>query len=126
MSAGHPLRTRLTRIALAVRDPAQMAAELGAVFGIGFAPAEDEPTRLRSSDGYELAPAAAHGTPLRALVFSVDAIAEAAQRLAKAGAVCVADQIVDGRREMTWTGTLLNVPVIIRDGDGAEEGGSDG
>jgi len=109
------MSARLTRIALAVRDPAAMAADLGAVFGMAFAPADEDCSKLRGPDGYDLAPLQANGAPLQALVFSVSAFEETAARLERAGAICTADRITDGRREMTWIGTALNVPVIIRD-----------
>ncbi len=112
MSARRPMNARLARLALAVADPTRMAADLGAVFGMRLAP---DGARLRGPDGYELVRARPSDAPLQAIVIAVDDIDEALARLDRVGASRGADTIVDGRREVTYTGTVLGVPVTVRD-----------
>ena len=111
MSGPRPMRARLERLALAVTDPTRMAADLGAVFDMRFTP---DGVRLRGPDGYELVPATPSDPPLRAIVIAVDDLPEAMARLDRAGALRCADTVVDGQREVTYTGTLLGVPVTVR------------
>lgn len=110
MSGAPKMQARLERLALNVANPARMAEELGAVFGMHFTP---DAARLRSADGYELVEAPKAG--LDSIVIGVSNLDEAIARLERAGAVRTADRTVDGRREVTYTGTQLGVPLTVRD-----------
>lgn len=134
MSTAAP-EPRLHRIALAVDDLADVAAEITAAFGGDESDTAPDtgggPGRAGRAEtpwigaGYELIAAGDQrsedrpDSPLAGLVFAVADLDAATARMLAAGATVVADEVIDGAREVRFDRAVAGLPITLRAGTSA-------